>query len=80
MQSNTTKADRALAPHGLRAIVEGGPAEHCYHVRIVTIDGEEPRGLVHDLMYEYADLAAATWPKTGDIASPYCSRVECNTE
>jgi hypothetical protein len=36
MQSNITKADRALAPHGLKAIVEGGPHEGCYHVRIVT--------------------------------------------
>jgi hypothetical protein len=36
MQSNISKADRALEPHGLRVIVEGGPAKGCYHVRIVT--------------------------------------------
>jgi hypothetical protein len=77
MQSNISKADRALEPHGLRAIVEGGPAEGCYHVRIVTTDGDEPRGVVHNLMYEYADLDAAAWPETGDIASPYCQSPEC---
>jgi hypothetical protein len=80
MYSNISKADRALAPHGLRAIVEGGPAEGCYHVRIVTIDGDESRGVVHNLMYKYADLAAAAWPNTGDIASPYCSRPVCRAE
>jgi hypothetical protein len=79
MQSNISKADRALGPHGLRAIVEGGPAEGCYHVWIVTIDGDAPRGVVHSLMYEYADLAAAAWPETGDIPSRYCSRPECRT-
>jgi hypothetical protein len=80
MQSNISKAGRALAPHGMKAIIEGGPHVGCYHVRIVTIDGDEPRGVVHDLMYEYADLAAAAWPDTGDIAWPYCSRLECRTE
>jgi hypothetical protein len=72
IRSNTAPA--VLAPHGLKSEIVGSPAEGGYH--ITTLDGEH-RCVVHALMYDVADTAAAAWPDTGDLPArgpcPHCS-------
>jgi hypothetical protein len=66
---------RGFAPGRFLASADGATSVPL-HVRIVTVDAGAPRGVVHSLMYDYGGFAEATWPKSGDIASPYGQNCE----